>query len=79
MKCTIGFSVFDGCRNLRNVYITDLDVWCDIDFGDMAASPLYYYPKLYLNNQEVTDLKIPQNTVIIKPYTFYMRIKKEIT
>jgi len=51
---------FDGCENLKKVYITDLAAWCSIEFYDAAANPLYYAKDLYLNGQLVKDLVLPE-------------------
>ena len=47
---------FYNCTSLKGVYITDIAAWCNIEFGD---NPLYYAHNLYLNNELVTDLVIP--------------------
>ena len=69
---SIGQSAFDGCSGLTGVYITDLASWCQIDFnGYTASNPLYYAKNLYLNNEPITNLVIPNEITEIKPYTFY--------
>ena len=52
---SIGVSAFNGCSGLKEVRITDLKAWCDIDFGS-NATPLYYAHHLFLNGEE--NLKI---------------------
>ena len=75
---TIGDSVtsiqnntFKGCTGLKGVYITDLKAWCNIEFGNIYANPLYHANKLYLNNELVTNLNIPKEVTELKDYTFY--------
>jgi uncharacterized repeat protein (TIGR02543 family) len=53
---TIGDSVtsidsyaFYNCSNLKNVHITDLTAWKNIEFYNSYSNPLYYGAKLYLN------------------------------
>ena len=51
---------FNGCENLEAVCIRDLAAWCAIDFGPSDANPLRYAKKLYLKNELVSDLVIPE-------------------
>ena len=68
---TIGNSAFYDCRSLTSVYITDITAWCNISFGSSDANPLYYAKNLYLNNELITDLIIPEGVMKIKSYAFY--------
>ena len=67
---SIGYEAFTGCWELTGVYIRDLAAWCSISFGDSSANPLYNANKLYLNNELVTDLVIPDSVTSIGDYTF---------
>ena len=73
----IGSEAFYGCENIKSVYISDLKVWCQIDFGynpDMEGpyrNPMFFGAKLYLNNREVSDLIIPSGITAIKDNAFY--------
>ena len=51
----IGGGTFRDCSNLKEVHITDINAWKDIDFEGYYANPLYCGAKLYLNGVEVTD------------------------
>ncbi len=70
---SIGNSAFWGCTSLTGVYITDLKAWCNIDFGNSSANPLYYAHNLYLNNEPVTAItaEMLQGITEIKDYAFY--------
>ena len=68
---SIGSYAFYNCSNLNKVYITDLSKWCSISFEDNSANPLYYARNLYLNNQLVTDLVIPDSITSIGKSAFY--------
>lgn len=67
---SIGEQAFLGCSGLTSVNINDLAAWCDIDFDDQDANPLYYAHNLYLNNSQVTNLDIPNSVTAIKNYAF---------
>ena len=61
---------FNGCENLEAVCIRDLAAWCAIDFGPSDANPLRYAKKLYLKNELVSDLVIPEGVLKISPRAF---------
>ena len=74
---TIGNSVtctakntFDECSKLKEVHTSDLAAWCGIDFASAVANPLYYAKNLYLNDELVTALVIPDNVTNIGDYAF---------
>ena len=50
---------FIWCKKLNAVYISDIAAWCGISF-DNTSNPLYYGARLYLEDEEVTDLVIPE-------------------
>ncbi len=66
----IGSSAFNNCNALNKVMITDLASWCSIIFESSTANPLYYSHHLYLNNQEIKSLSIPESVNSIGNYTF---------
>lgn len=68
---SIGSEAFRSCNLLEGVYITDIDSWCRIYFSDSTANPLYYAENLYLNNELVRDLVIPDGIININQYAFY--------
>ena len=67
---SIGDDAFCFCSGLTGVYITDLNAWCNIEFGASNANPLYYAHKLYLNGTLVRKLEIPEGVTTIKNYAF---------
>jgi len=67
---SIGNYAFDCCENLKNIYITDLSAWCKIDFGFFYSNPLSFAENLYLDNELITDLEIPNDITIIKKSVF---------
>ncbi len=67
----IGSAAFKYCLDLEAVYITDLEAWCTIEFASPDANPLYYAHNLYLNNEPMTDLTIPDGMEVIRNAAFY--------
>ncbi len=67
----IGHDAFYNCSNLTRVNITDLAAWCNIWFDGYTANPIYYAHSLYLNNNEVINLEIPDTVTSINDYAFY--------
>ena len=67
---TIGEDAFNDCTGLTGVYINDLKAWCEVQFANHRANPIYYAKKLYLNNQLLTDLVIPDGITTIHAYAF---------
>lgn len=65
----IGVCAFRGCY-INEVYITDIEAWCNINFNDQS-NPIYYKTKLYLDNELVTDLIIPNSVISIGERAFY--------
>ena len=67
---SIGDYAFNGCKGLQDIYITDISAWCNI-------SGLYYLmgystsdKKLYINNELVTSITIPNGVTAIPSYAF---------
>lgn len=71
---SIGFGAFAACSALKKVNITDIGVWCNINFNTTSypysSNPLYIAKSLYLNNQLVTDLVIPDGVTGINDIAF---------
>ena len=67
---SIGLYAFSDCTALSGVYITDIASWCNLDFSAFSANPLYYAHNLYINNELVTDLVIPNSVEYIGDESF---------
>ena len=61
---------FYKCAKLSAVKVHDLAAWCNIDFKGFAASPLQYAHRLYVNDEEIVDLVIPQGVTTINRDAF---------
>ena len=66
---SVGDGAFANCGSLENVYVSDLSNWINIEFA-YNANPLCNGANLYLNNELVTDLVIPEGEEIIKQNAF---------
>ena len=67
---TIGGSAFSNCIGLERVHIEDLAAWCAIVFEGAEANPLCYAQELYLNDELVTNLVIPNSVTRIGAVAF---------
>ena len=68
---SIGDFAFEGCDGLTKTnYTGDIASWCNIQFGFFNANPISYSKNLFINNQEVKDLVIPNSVTSIGDYTF---------
>ena len=68
---SIGYFAFRDCDKLQNIYITDIAAWCNIS----GLNNLMYYgsnsnKKLYINNELVTSVTIPDGVTAI-PYSAF--------
>lgn len=56
---------FVGCSSLQKVIVSDIDVWCHINFEE-ASNPLSYARHLYSDeNTEITKIVIPNSVTKI--------------
>jgi len=70
---TIGQYAFSGCLSLTNIFIDDIVDYCKIecDIG-FSSSPFTAAKNLYINNELVMDLVIPDSVTEIKPQSAFM-------
>lgn len=75
---SIGIYAFSGCESLTAVYYNgDVEGWCKITFdydqrnSDPSSNPLCYAHDLYINNNLVTEITIPEGVTEIPRYAFY--------
>ncbi len=67
----IGQNAFSANDKLTKTnYIGSIAEWCNITFGNAEANPVYFSHNLYINNQLITNLHIPDTVNIIKNFTF---------
>ena len=63
---TIYGDAFGGCISLSKVYFSgDIGDWLEISFGNSSSNPLRTAHDLYINNQLVTDVVIPESVTVV--------------
>lgn len=68
---TIATDAFYGCTNISKVnHMGDVKSWCKISFRGAEANPVYYSKNLFINDEEVKDLVIPNSVLSINNYAF---------
>ena len=68
---SIDNNAFAACHAVTSVSIKDISSWCKIQFDFSSSNPLNGGAKLYLNNEELNELKVPEDVIEIKNYAFY--------
>ncbi len=68
---SIGENAFQGCSGLTSVHISDIAAWCRISFGSGYANPLNCAHHLYLGDEEIKDLVIPNGVTCIERLAFW--------
>ena len=67
---TIGDYAFQFDKAIKEVHITDINSWLNIDFGSSDSNPCYYGGSLFIDGEPVTDLTIPDSVSSIKDHAF---------
>ena len=65
---SIGKGMVYDCSNLKEVHISDLEAWCEIEFEGWLCNQNYYF--LYLNGEKITALEIPDSVTTIGEWAF---------
>ena len=66
----IGESAFSNYGDLASVYITNLEAWCHINYARWPDNPMWAAEKLFLNDEEITELIIPDGMTSIGRFSF---------
>ena len=66
----LGSECFGGCISLDKVVIEDINSWININLTNYQSNPLHNYCDLYIYDEKVVDLVIPEGTIYIKDEVF---------
>ncbi len=66
----VGGLAFKTCDRLHKINITDLSKWCNIIFNQDNSVSRFDSVSLYLNNEIITDIIIPNGLSSILDYSF---------
>lgn len=66
-----GRQAFDNCIALHSLHIASIGYWCQIEFADPMANPLYYCGQFVVNNKKISDLVVPDWVSHISDYALY--------
>lgn len=67
---SIGNQAFRGCDKLQNIYITDIAAWCEIPYLYNLMDYGSSNKNLYINNELITTLIIPNGVTVISDSVF---------
>ena len=68
---SFGDNAFYNCSKLTKINISDIAAWCAINFASSGSNPISYIQNLYVNDELITDLVIPDGVTKIGNYAFY--------
>ena len=66
----IGALAFQNCNALEKIIIEDVKSWCKIQFSGQDSNPLYYAHNLYLNDELIENLVVPNEVDTIRKNSF---------
>ena len=66
----IGEGAFAGYNKLQDIYITDIAAWCNISGLDYLMGCGFDKKNLYLNNELITSITIPNGVKTIPSFAF---------
>ncbi len=64
-------NAFINCSNIREVYTESVDEWLNTEFYSMWSNPTFYAKGLYIREERLTSLVIPETAEDISAYAFY--------
>lgn len=68
---SVGTDAFSFCSGLERIDISDIGAWCMIDFKSNGSNPLFYAHNLYLDDNLLTQIQVPNGITAIKDFAFH--------
>ncbi len=70
---SIGVDAFSDCSSLTDIHIASIELWLAIDYVNYYSHPNYVASdvKLYIGDEEVTEVVVPSSIKSIPSYAFY--------
>lgn len=62
-------ATFEEC-SILSIHIPDIETWLRMEFDFLSANPLYYGGSLFIDEEIVTDIIVPQTITSIPWYAF---------
>jgi len=69
-------NTFSNCA-IENLYILDLEAWCNITFASRLDNPICSTDNVYVNGELLKDLVVPDGVTSISDYAFYLYLGLE--
>lgn len=66
----IGYLAFHECYGLSSVKLSNLNNWCNMDFMDYSDNPIFYASRLFIGDEEISHLIIPDGITSISKFCF---------
>ena len=67
---TVGYHAFYDCDSIKEVHINSLANWLNIEFMDYHSNPITKAKQFYFDNENITELIIPDGCNKIPSYAF---------
>ena len=68
---SIGPSAFYDCSSLSDLHLGSIESWVNIKISDYTAHPNYYAKNIYVGDELVTEVILPESMKSIPEYRFY--------
>ena len=67
---TVGQNAFNNDNALEEVFVSDLAIWCGIDFGNANANPASWAHEITLDGEPLVDVVIPEGVGKVGRWAF---------
>ena len=67
---SVGYRAFYNCDSIEKVNTSSLSDWLTVKFSSIESNPLYYSGTLYVGDEILTNIVIPEDITAIGSYAF---------